>query len=798
MKIIFSAAISVPADCPPPEVEAILAALETAAVTLGGKIVDFDVKPKSDKVMKDSETTPDRRSTEDGQVPAPYLISPAENKDGKTPDEDDDKVSEDDSKASKTTDYYVSPDAKKDGKTSGLSKADDDAHVHPASAPEDKSIEGTGKKDETASVGDDIDSDPTKKPSEFVSGENLETEKPSEFVSEENLETEKPSEFVSEENLETEKPSESEMVLEITVLPTDAADTVVSPTDDPPSVRDDTKKSPTDTPADVVTTHDPTGMDVSLTDDPTSVRDDSNPTGTDHTTASPTRITDKAVTGTAGGSDSGANLSPTGTGPTTTSPTTPSTNNDKAVPPTDGGSATSSADMSPPGIDRHTDAAEQENEEWGTTPFSKEPLKLFQLVAGDNATADWQEVIGEVTDGKSNVLVLKEKEDKDTKPPARKLYTGFRETIQDAMDKATHIDFTAEPRKTSPGDKISVPLMDPDEEFFNVRHDDEESVTDEVKGRNEEGGEKARPKEDESSDDDSSDDGVKGRNEERGGKARPKEPESSDDDSDDENNVVVFLGVKEAPAKSNSKSDSSSVSSESSQDDSVLNLEAGKARAKEFERKTIESARAHDIAASTESEDSTGGDNSNSATVGKKDTAASTGGDNSNSASVGGPTRATELVSKKGGQARAKAGTTNKSSGTSNLSGSKRKSTETDFFTYGGASEQPPKKKTRTKYVPYRGPTPKKIVKNINEAIGYLEGSATFNKSNDVIENLKKQKDFLIKKVRAEYKKRKEALEEGGEEEDMEVDGVDEPSTMPGRRNDEGEGGAPGASGVTA
>ena len=607
------------------------------------------------------------------------------------------------------------------------------------------------------------------------------------------METEKP----SESEMVLEKPSESEMVLEKTVLPTDAADTpdtVISPTDDPPSVRDDTKKSPTEAPADVVTTHVPTGMDVSLTDDPTSVRDDSNkkhPTGTDHTTASPTRITDKAVSGTAGGSDSGANLSPTGTGPTATSPT-------------DGGSA-SSADMSPPGIDRHTDSAEQENEEWGTTPFSKDPIKIYQLVAGDNTTAGdnattWEEVIDEVTDGKSNVLVLKETDDKETKPPAGKLHKGSREYLQDAMDKATHIDWSAEPPKLRPGDKIFVPLTDHDEEFCNVRHDDEESVTDEVKGRNEEGGEKARPKEDESSDDDSSHDGVKGRNEERGGKARPKEPESSDDDSsDDENNVVEFVGVKEAPAKSNSKSDSSSVSSESSQDDSVLNLEACKGRANEFERKTIESARAYSsTAGTTESEDSTGGDDSNSA-------------------SVGGPTRATEisttattkLVSKKGGQARAKVGASNKSSGTSNRSGSKRKSTETDFFTYGGESEEPPNKKTRTTYVPYRGPTPKKILKNINEAMGYLEGSATFNNSDNAIENLKKQKDFLIKKVRAEYKKkdflikkvraedkkRKEALDL---EEDMEVDGVDEPSTMPGRRNDEGEGGAPGASGVTA
>jgi len=155
-----------------------------------------------------------------------------------------------------------------------------------------------------------------------------------------------------------------------------------------------------------------------------------------------------------------------------------------------------------------------------------------------------------VTDGKSNVLVHKETEDKETKPPAQKLYKGFPETIQDAMDKATHIDWSAEQPKLRPGDKISVQCGDPDEEFFNVRHDDEESVTDEVKGQNEEGGKKAHPKEDESSNDDSSDDGVKGRNEERGGKARPKEPESSDDDSsDDENNVVVFLGVKEAPPK---------------------------------------------------------------------------------------------------------------------------------------------------------------------------------------------------------------------------------------------------------
>jgi len=285
-------------------------------------------------------------------------------------------------------------------------------------------------------------------------------------------------------------------------------------------------------------------------------------------------------------------------------------------------------------------------------------------------------------------------------------------------------------------DTTAKAASDSDENFGPGNDDDEESVMDGVKGQN--SGEIHPPKKPESSDDDSS------------------------DSSNDEDDQVEVVGVKEAPPKSNSESDSSSVSSDSTVEDPVLNsyLEApGRARAKD-----------------------------NTATI--------TGGENSNSAAVGGPTRTTEISStgtnKKGGQARAKASTTNKSSGTKNLSGSKRKSTETDFFTYGG--EEPPKKK-RTKYV-HKGRTPKKIVQKINEAMSYLEGSTTFNRSDDVIENLKKQKEFLIKKVHAEYKKRKEELEED-EEEDMEVDGVDEPSVS-GRSNHDGEGGAPGASGVTA
>jgi len=220
--VLLSVEFLVPADSTPPEEKEKLAILEETAENFGWEVLSFswDAKHKSDEVMKDSETTPDRRSSdrrssENGQVPggAPYLVSPAENKDG-TPDEDDEKLSEDDGKASKTNDYStISPAAKKDDKTPGLSQADDDDHEPNAAAPEDKSIEGAGMRDETASVGDDINSESTKQPSGSV----------------------------SEENLKTKKPSESDMVLE-------EDKEQVSPVDDSPSVRDDTKKTPTDAP----------------------------------------------------------------------------------------------------------------------------------------------------------------------------------------------------------------------------------------------------------------------------------------------------------------------------------------------------------------------------------------------------------------------------------------------------------------------------------------------------------------------------------------------------------------------
>ena len=255
------------------------------------------------------------------------------------------------------------------------------------------------------------------------------------------------------------------------------------------------------------------------------------------------------------------------------------------------------------------------------------------------------------------------------------------------------------------------------------------------------------------------------------GTSRPSDSSSDSDDSSDDDDEVEIVGVKKAQPKADSDSDDSDSSSVSS-DDSHLSGDDSKARpsrAIEFERKTVDSARAHDSATgTTESED-----NNNESDVGT-DGATSTRPSTTVAAS-----RALTVAPNNSGTG----------GGPSSSSG-KRKATSTNFLQY-SVTEPVSKKK---KYM-QKGPTPKKLLEALDEAASYLAERPTFNKFDKKLENVRKQEYYFLKAVRESYKKKKEQASK--EDESMAVDGDDKPrSALPHRRN--GEGGAPGASGVSA
>jgi len=252
------------------------------------------------------------------------------------------------------------------------------------------------------------------------------------------------------------------------------------------------------------------------------------------------------------------------------------------------------------------------------------------------------------------------------------------------------------------------------------------------------------------------------------GTSRPSDSSSDSDDSSDNDDEVEIVRIKKAQPKADSDSDDSDSSSVSS-DDSHLSGDDSKARpsrAKEFERKTVESTRAHDSATGTTKSK----DNNNDSDMG-------TDGANS--------TRPSSTIARATTLAPTSSGT-----GGGPSSSGKRKATSTNFVQH-SVTEPVSKKK---KYM-QKGPTPKKLIEVLDEAASYLADRPTFNKFHKKLENVRKQEYYLLKAVCDSYKKKKEQAIK--EDESMAADGDDEPrSALPHSRNDEG--GAPGASGVSA
>jgi len=123
-------------------------------------------------------------------------------------------------------------------------------------------------------------------------------------------------------------------------------------------------------------------------------------------------------------------------------------------------------------------------------------------------------------------------------------------------------------------------------------------------------------------------------------------------------------------------------------------------------------------------------------------------------------------------------------------SSGKRKAMSTNFLKCSVTEPVSKKKKHMQK-----GPTPKKLIEVLDEAASYLADRPTFNKFDKKLENVKKQECYILRAVRESFKKKKEQASK--EDESMAVDGDDEPrSVLPHHRNDEG--GAPGASGISA
>jgi len=204
---------------------------------------------------------------------------------------------------------------------------------------------------------------------------------------------------------------------------------------------------------------------------------------------------------------------------------------------------------------------------------------------------------------------------------------------------------------------------------------------------------------------------------------------SDSDDSSDDDKEVKIVGVKKAQPKACSDSDDSDSSSVSS-DDSHLSGDDSKARparSKEFERKMVESARAHD-SATTESKD-----NDNESDVGTD------GGTSTRPSATVATRRATTVAP------------TGSGTGGGPSSSGKRKATSTNFVQH-SVTEPISKKKQHMQ----KGPTPKKLIEVLDEAASYLADRPTFNKFHKKLENVRKQEYYFLKAVRDSYKKKKE------------------------------------------